>query len=129
MIIVTYWQNAKIMHSPEDWDEINHTRIKSIDELPKLIENRPDGCSVITTEHSEFRKLMNGNTTNFFKVVWQGETPHRPKRYVFDRESYHFRIRDTLVGYIPMAYCIYERDAEYITRLLNQNDIRTPKEK
>lgn len=74
MIKLTYWQDPIVKRTPNDFDEIKTINLKSVKEIPNLIKNRPPHCTAISTQHSAFRLLKNGDRTNFFKFIWNGAT-------------------------------------------------------
>lgn len=92
MIVLSWWADSRIKYffkdhpivdhlaqssmcmwwpSPADYDQIEIVRLKSVDEIPTLIANRPKTCTMISTEHSAFRTLKSGKRTNFFKIIWE----------------------------------------------------------
>jgi hypothetical protein len=77
MIILTYWEDPPNKNDKDDYDGIKVIRLKSIKQIPELLKNKPNNCTMISTEHSAERTLKNGRKTNFFKVIWEGKRGSR----------------------------------------------------
>jgi len=67
---LTWWEDSKLKRTPDDFDEIETIRLKSVVEIPVLVLNRPKRCKLITVQHTSFRKLKNGMMTDFQRVIW-----------------------------------------------------------
>lgn len=63
-ILLTYWEDPRIKHTEDDFDEICTIRIKTIQEIPSLITAKHPKCTMISTEHSSDRRKRNGEIIN-----------------------------------------------------------------
>ena len=79
MIILTFWEDPIKKNTPDDYDELFHVRLKTVHQIPNLVAAKPPACTMISSEHSAFRKLRNGSRTNFFKIVWEKGQPIPPR--------------------------------------------------
>jgi hypothetical protein len=75
MMILTYWEDPKHKSTPDDYDALYQVRLSTVKQIPMLIAEKPNQCTMISTEHSSYRILKNGDRTNFFKIVWESGDP------------------------------------------------------
>ncbi len=73
MLLVTEWERSPVATCLADCDGIRDIRIKTVAQIPSIVENRDKRTVLITMEHTGTRKLKNGRETNFIKEIWTKE--------------------------------------------------------
>lgn len=71
-LVLTYWEEPRIKNSPDDFDGIKTIVLKTVKQIPPLIEARPKHCTMISVERSAARTLKSGEKVWDFKEVWRG---------------------------------------------------------
>ena len=64
-IVLTYWEDPWNKNDPEDFDGIKTVVVKTVKDIPSLIERRPAHCTMVSTERTGKKK--------YFKQVWRGD--------------------------------------------------------
>jgi hypothetical protein len=63
-MMLTFWEDAPIKHTEDDFDEILTIRLKSVKQIPELIAKRPRHCTMISTEHTGNHVRQKGTKPN-----------------------------------------------------------------
>lgn len=77
MYVITFWEDAKPKRNPEDYDEIETVRIKTVDEIRTLLWNRPKQCTFITLKRTETLHNNGRKKSDKYKVrpLWEKNNP------------------------------------------------------
>jgi len=75
---ITYWEDPPNKQEPEHYHGIESIRIKSVDEIPILLLNRPKRCTLITLERtSRYHTKRDGTKTDKYMIraLWEKNNP------------------------------------------------------
>jgi hypothetical protein len=76
---LTYWEDAKLKRTPDDYDGIKEVYLRSVKQIPELVVMRPPNCTMISTEysgnHTRNGKLSKHDNPRLFKIRWQKGQP------------------------------------------------------
>lgn len=78
MYTLIYWEDPNIKRTDSDYDEIESIRIKTVDEIQRLIWNKPKRCTLITLERSgRYYTKRDGTKTEKYQVrpLWEKNNP------------------------------------------------------
>lgn len=72
-LILTYWEDPPNGNlTGDDFDGIRSIVLKTVKQIPDLIERRPSNCTMISTERSAPLKNPNSKNVMGFKEHWRG---------------------------------------------------------